>query len=98
MAAHRIVLVNRSGDELFWGSSVLKLNLDGGGAPSNLEADIDIEEDEEDPPTVPPFDERDVASGEEEPCPATLRSSVFVRAQRDEPASSRERVIEVTLA
>jgi hypothetical protein len=86
MAAHRIVLVNRSGDELFWGSSVLDA-----GTPSNGD-DVDAE-----PPSVPPFD----GSADEEPCPATLRSSVFVRAEAnpgDEPASSRDRIIEVTMA
>jgi hypothetical protein len=96
MAAHRIVLVNRSGDELFWGSSVLA--LEGRATPSNVD-----ELDEEEPATVPVLEEESAAAAkdDDEPCPATLRSSVFVRVQgseRDEPTSSRERIIEVTLA
>jgi hypothetical protein len=63
MAANRIVLVNRSGDELFWGTSVL----------SGVATTASNEDDDRD------SDSDSDGDCDVEPCPPTLRSSVFVR-------------------
>ena len=82
---NRIVLLDRGGEELFSGRSML----------SSRPPKPDHPPTSEDPATLP----YPAASESDEPCPETLRSSIFVRAHQDSgfhATASRE--IEVTIA
>jgi hypothetical protein len=77
----RIVLVGTLGEELFSGKSVLS-----SAPPPPTPSNTDLVE-------TPEARTLNLVLDEEEPCPETLRSSVFTRVDR---GSHVERTIEVT--
>jgi hypothetical protein len=86
---NRIVLLDRGGDELFSGQSMLS-------TPPPIPDDPPVSSEPETLPRSPALG-GDVDDEHDEPCPETLRSSVFVRV-REASFVARSEIVEVTIA